>query len=68
MSSKHLSSLLNNVLQQQKNPNNKTDKTNMLDKAVIFITTVSLLSFFVIYETMLDEQLHIQALLESFLL
>ncbi|PKG55223.1 hypothetical protein [Shewanella sp. GutDb-MelDb] len=68
MSSKHLSSLLNNVLQQQQNPNNKTDKTNMLDKAVIFITTVSLLSFFVIYETMLDEQLHIQALLESFLL
>ncbi|PKH55651.1 hypothetical protein CXF83_04290 [Shewanella sp. Choline-02u-19] len=68
MSSKHLSSLLNNVLQQQQNPNNKTDKTNMLDKAVIFITTVSLLSFFVIYETMLDEQLHIQTLLENFLL
>lgn len=40
---------------------------SFIDKAVIALTTIALLSFFVAYESLLSEQLHIHSLIENYL-
>lgn len=40
---------------------------SFLDKGVTLVSTVALIALFVAYETLLDEHLHIQVLLENLL-
>ncbi len=40
---------------------------SFVDKGVTLVSTVALIALFVTYETLLDEQLHIQVLLENLL-